>query len=216
MRFKALAFHNRYGRHGNVRDKPQIKTTGMKTILTAVILSVAILTAGAQTITVKSDQARDIDFSKYKSFSWASQVDNELDKGVYFLNDLVLKAQVREAVKSELVGLGYEMNKENPDLVVNFRVFDKPVKIEGMEGYGDRYWDDQDMRDISDKPSYELEAGSIILSLADRESGRIVWHGFASGLIDNNEFIKDEGKVREAVNLIFEEFNKRAKEYTRK
>ena len=52
--------------------------------------------------------------------------------------------------------------------------------------------------------------------MADRKSGKVVWQGFASGLIENNSFVKEEGKIREAVNMIFEEFGERAKEYTRK
>ena len=52
--------------------------------------------------------------------------------------------------------------------------------------------------------------------MADRESGQVVWQGFASGLIENNTFVKDEGKIHEAVNLIFEEYDQRAREYTRK
>jgi hypothetical protein len=52
--------------------------------------------------------------------------------------------------------------------------------------------------------------------MIDRKNGSIVWQGFASGLINNDQFIKEEGKVREAVNLIFEEYPYRATEYTKR
>ena len=71
-------------------------------------------------------------------------------------------------------------------------------------------------RQISDTTSYDVEAGTLLVSIADRESGQVVWQGFASGLIENNTFVKDEGKIHEAVNLIFEEYDQRAREYTRK
>lgn len=103
-----------------------------------------------------------------------------------------------------------------PDLIVNFRVFGEPVTIKGYEDYGTSYWGDQRFREISDTTSYNLDAGTLIVSMADRESGRVVWQGFASGLIKDNAFMKDEGKIREAVNLIFEEYDQRAREYTRK
>jgi hypothetical protein len=171
----------------------------------------------AQTITVESDRAIDVDFNKYKSFYWASQVDAWLDEGLYFLNDLTMKSMIRDAVKGELMGLGYSLQSENPDLIVNFRVFEKPVTIKGFEGYGTSYWGtDQRYRDISDTASYDVEAGTLLVSLADRESGQVVWQGFASGLIENETFVKDEGKIREAVNMIFEEYNQRASEYSRK
>ncbi len=57
--------------------------------------------------------------------------------------------------------------------------------------------------------------GTLIVSLVDRKTGTMVWQGFASGLINNHEFIKDEAKVREAVSLIFDEFGMRATDYDR-
>ena len=174
-----------------------------------------IFGAHAQSITVESDRVLDTDFDKYKTFAMSSQVDSELDEGLYFLNDLVMKSMVRDAVKDELMGLGYEERDENADLIVNFRVFDEPVTLKGYEGYGSTYWNDE-YRQISDTTSYDVEAGTLLVSLADRESGRVVWQGFASGLIENNTFIKDEAKIHEAVNMIFEDYNHRAKEYTRK
>lgn len=189
----------------------------MKRLLWIWLLSVCFIGAGnAQNITVNSDRSLDADFSKYKTFYWASQVDSWLDEGLYFLNDLTMKAIVRDAVKSELMGLGYEMQSGEPDLIVNFRVFEEPVTLKGYEGYGTSYWGNERFREISDTTSYEVEAGTLIVSMADRESGSVVWQGFASGLIRDNAFVKDEGKIREAVNLIFEEYNERAKEYTRK
>lgn len=189
----------------------------MKKIILGWLMSVFVVGAAhAQTITVESDRVLDTDFSKYKTFGMASHIDSQLDEGLYFLNDLVLKAQVRDAVKNELRGLGYEQDPNDPDLIVNFRVFDQPVTLKGFEGYGTGYWGDQNYRQISDTTSYNVEAGTLLVSMADRESGNVVWQGFASGLIENNMFMKDEGKVLEAVNLIFEEYNQRAREYSRK
>lgn len=189
----------------------------MKRIMLMCLMSVGLAFAtSAQSITVKSDRVTDTDFGDYKTFYWASQVDTWLDEGLYFLNDLTMKVMIRDAVKSELMGLGYGLQSENPDLIVNFRVFEKPVTIKGFEDYGTSYWGEQQFRGISETASYDVAAGTLLVSLADRESGQVVWQGFASGLINNDAFIKDEGKIREAVNLVFEEYNQRAKEYSRK
>ncbi|MBT1697866.1 DUF4136 domain-containing protein [Fulvivirgaceae bacterium PWU4] len=187
-----------------------------KGLVTGLLVMVSVVVVNAQRITVASDKAADTDFSKFKTFYWTSQVDNQLDEGYNFLNDLILKAQVRDAVKAELMGLGYKLNPDSPDLLVNFRVFDKPVRLRGTEGYGTSYWGNDQYRSISDTTSYAVEAGTLLISLVDRKEGAIVWQGFASGLIDNNQFIKDEGKIREAVNMIFDEYGLRAKEYSRK
>lgn len=189
----------------------------MKRMVSLWLLSVGVVYGlNAQSITVKSDRSLDTDLSKYKTFYFSSQADAWLDQGVYFMSDLHMKALVRDAVKAEMMGLGYELQSHEPDLIVNFRVFDKPVTIKGYEGYGVSYWGDERYREASDTTSYQVEAGTLLVSMAERESGQVVWQGFASGLIENNAFIKDEIKIREATNLIFEEFDQRAKEYTRK
>lgn len=180
-----------------------------------VLLFIAASSYGQASITVRSDAGEDVDYSNYKTFGWASHVSNELDAGIYFLNDLVLKAQIRDAVKSELLGLGYQMaDTDEPDLLVNFRVFDQPVTLKNTDVTD--YWGAGNNMASIPTQDYEVEAGTLLLSLADRESGRVIWQGFASGLIDNNQFIKDEGKIHEAVNLIFAEYNARATEYSKK
>lgn len=174
------------------------------------------LGVNAQTITVASDRNLETDFEKFSTYDFASQVDNELDEGIFFLNDLVFKGQIRDAVNSELMGLGYSQTDVEPDLIVNFRVFERSTRIKGTDGYGQDYWGSEMYRSISDTTSYEVEPGTLMVTLVDRKTGAMVWHGFASGLIDNNAFIKDEGKIHEAVNLIFEEYGVRAGEYSKK
>lgn len=194
-----------------------LKATVMKRITWVFLVSLgAMINADAQTITVESDRRLEKDFSEYKTFYWSSQADAWLDEGMYFLNDLGMKAVIRDAVKGELMGLGYQMQSHEPDLIVNFRVFEQPVTLKGYEGYGESYWTDERYREIDDAKTHEVEAGTLLISMADRESGKVVWQGFASGLIDSNKFVKEEGKIREAVNLVFEEFDERAKEYTRR
>lgn len=188
----------------------------MKIVSFLFIIVFGITVANAQTITVQSDKQLNKDLGKYKSFFWTSQVDNKLDPGLFFLNDLVLKAQVRQAVESELMGLGYKMTDTDPDMLVNFRVFEKPTKITGYSAMGPQYWSGTNVRDPESVQEYEVKAGTLMVHLVDKESGEVVWQGFASGLIDGDQFIKDEGKIKEAVNMIFEEYNQRATEYTRK
>ena len=190
----------------------------MKRLMYVCLVSVCFsVSVSAQNITVESDRSLETDFGDYKTFYWSSQADAWLDEGgIYFMNDLGMKAIIRDAVKSELMGLGYQLQSHEPDMIVNFRVFDQPVMLKGYEGYGTSYWSDERYRQISDTTSYQVEAGTLLISLAERQSGKVVWQGFASGLIENNAFVKEEGVIRQAVNMIFEDLDQRAKEYTRK
>jgi len=188
----------------------------MRTIGVILLVSVALAQLSAQEIVVRSVERPDNDFDRYKTYTWASQVDETLDAGNYFLNDLVLKADIRDAVKGELEGRGYKNEPESPDLLVNFRVFNEAVTLKGYESYGASYWGDVEFRTPADTTTHRVEPGTLIISMIDKKNGSIVWQGFASGLINNNEFIKEEGKVREAVHLIFEEYPHRATEYTKR
>lgn len=174
-------------------------------------------TQGVANIQVEADEKLDNDFSQYKTFGWTSQVDEELDPGFYFLNDLALKSDIRETVKGELEGLGYKMEENNPDLLINFRVFEEPVTLKGFTdpGYGPGYWgSDEPIREYEDTTSYDVQAGTLLVSILDSEKGEIVWQGFASGLIDQNasSFNRDHQMVAEAVELLFEEYGHRADE----
>jgi hypothetical protein len=189
----------------------------MKRVLFIMSLVFAAALVHAQSITVRSETADNTDFGKFKTFSWASQVSNELDPGLYFLNDLVLKAQVREAVKAELMGRGYNESETDGDMVVNFRVFDKATTLKDMQAYGSDYWGDTSYGMIdNDAANVAVDAGTLLVSLADRKDGKVVWQGFASGLINNDQFVKDEVKIREAVKMIFDDYNHTVKDYTRR
>jgi len=182
-------------------------------------LMVSLMAARAQDITVETSEKLNHDFSEYKTFALASHVSPENEESTFFANDPSMKSIIREAVQAELMGLGYEMDEENADLVVNFRVFEEPIQINGMDSYGgSAYWGNNiQYRDISDTTTYNLDAGTLMVSLIDRESGAIVWHGFASGLLDeSNHMRKDPIAIREAVNMVFDEYGRRASDYSRR
>lgn len=186
----------------------------MKTSLMAITLSLLAHLAWSQSgsVTVDADKQLNTDFSKYKTYAWASQVDSKLDEGIYFLSDLVLKERIRNAVGYEMDSRGYRKASQSPDILVNFRVFQQPTTIKGYTGYGTTYWGTQEVREPEDTTSFQVERGTVIINLIDTKTGTMVWRGFASGLMDGNVFNKREDKIKEAVHLIYEEYPVRADE----
>ena len=188
----------------------------MKKILTifgAVLLLTSCSRQVNNAVTIDAEQKQGIDFSKYKTFTWASQVDSKLDPGFYFLNDLELKDRIRTSVADELEGRGYKMNRQSPDLLVNFRVFDKPTKIETNADYGDGYYGNGEVGSTDGMNAVNAAAGSIILNFVDRKSGQVIWRGLASGLTNANGFDRDRNNIKEAVNLMFKKYDYRADKY---
>lgn len=148
------------------------------------------------------------DFSKYKTYSWASQVTN-LQNGVYFLNDLVFKGMVRDAVEHEMAAKGYTYQPTGGDLVVNFRSFDQPTEITSNENLGTGYWATDEPYAYDTQRKVKLDKGSILVQMIDRKKGVEVWQGYASGLTNGDAFDKSHDKVYVAVGQIFKEYNHR-------
>jgi hypothetical protein len=181
-----------------------------------ITLVALLLTAGfttAQNVSVNTETMPNIDFSAYKTYAWASQVDSKLDPGLYFLNDLQLKERIRGAVGYAMDGRGYKLTRQSPDLVINFRVFDKPANIQTYSEYGSSYFTPGEVESLQDPKRVTLEAGSLIINMIDRKTGKTVWFGTASGLTNSDGFDRRENRVRQAVNLIFKQFNYRGDKY---
>ncbi len=152
----------------------------------------------------------DANMEEYNTYAFASQVDNKIDPGFFFLNDLILKSEIRDAVKHEMDSRGYKQATSSADLVVNFRVFDKATTVQGLQGLGDGYWSSGEADRFNSTETVNLKEGSVIIHLVDRKTGEMVWQGYASGLMDGNVFNKEKNKIDEAVSMVFKSYNHRA------
>lgn len=185
----------------------------MKAMLFAAALLLTVCSTQAQTVLINAEAMPDIDFTKYKTYAWASQVDSKLDPGLYFLNDLELKQRIRGAVGYAMDGRGYTFTRQAPDLVINFRVFNKPTTIQTYSEYGSDYFTPSDVSGLQDPKKVTLEAGSLIVNMVDRKTGQTVWFGSASGLTNTNGFDRSENRIRQAINLLFKQYNYRGDKY---
>jgi hypothetical protein len=202
-------------------------------LICAVLFSAGCADRQARTVVGQQTAAPGVDFQEYRTYSWATQV-VDADGAVFFLNDLLLKGEIMNAVAHEMNARGYQYLEHDPDLIVNFRVFDEPVEIRNMEDMGADFWAPNEFRrentgvnrgvtgltgsGTSSVPNpqgdvgvlreqpHQLEAGSIFVQMADKGTGQVVWQGFASGLTDGTSFSKNEGRINAAVSKIFDEY----------
>ncbi len=184
-------------------------------LLIFIFCSAFALSATAQK--VSSDRNLNINMDNYDTFAWSTHAANAQE--TYFLSDAILKSKLRQAIKYELEGHGYVYSDDNADLVVNFRVFEAPLTIVAFEKtYTDEnYWSPNEIRmkaigiipeaerrELADKKDYFMNAGSLIVQLVERETGRIVWQGYAREMLKKY----DENNVKQTVHTLFsEEFN---------
>ena len=183
----------------------------MKYLNVVVVLTLLFLAAcSRKAYTVGGVGNTNVTPANASTYGFASQVDNKLDEGLFFFNDLILKAEVRDAVKHEMDSRGYTHTTGQPDLVVNFRVFDKPAEIQSVDQLGTNYWAAGEVNAYTNPETVRLQEGSIMVHVVDRKTGKLVWQGYASGLMDGNVFSKEGNKIDEAVSMVFDKFDYRA------
>ncbi|WP_020528933.1 DUF4136 domain-containing protein [Flexithrix dorotheae] len=167
---------------------------------------------------VAADKLPETDFSQYKTYDWSS-----FNKFKYYtfysLNDISLKSDIINAIESELTGLGFE-TASNPDVMVNFMVFEKPTKFKGYKENNDPANDYLHDYFLSMEPKgdlitkeYEFQEGTLLIQMVEVESGNMIWQGYASGIMDNNIFNRKKDNIEEAVELIFEKYPARADQF---
>ena len=196
----------------------------MKKLNQVLILALALLTVSCATernVTVTSDRDMSAPFDSYKTYAWAKHV-NTANSLAYAINDMKLKGMIRDAIAQQLLSRNIKTASQNPDVLVNFRVFKEPVTVETAEGYfrDAEYWGVDEVTnnrlgvvpfattiyDDNDR-EYYLDEGTLMVQLVDADKGVVVWQGYASGLMNGNVFDRDPAQIAKAVRLIFDKLD---------
>jgi hypothetical protein len=120
--------------------------------------------------------------------------------------DETANGAITDAISNELEGRGYRENSSNGDLIVAYQVLDRPAKLHGYTNDDPAVVGNEEVRQPSDTATFDLEPGTLMVSLIDANTSQMVWTGFNPGMNENNAFITDEVKLKEAVHNIFDQF----------
>lgn len=155
----------------------------------------------------------------YKIYTFAKHINDAADNTFFWENELI-KAVLRSEVIGEMQALGYEYSEANPDIMINYRIFKDDFEFEGwVDNYADdKYWGQFSLsartREADDKRTYNLKKGTLLIQFVDVDKSKLVWQGYASGVLDDAKILDDD-KIRldTAVEKIFEEYNFKATGY---
>ena len=120
---------------------------------------------------------------------------------------------IKQAILHEMVSKGYELKKEDPELLVSFKITDKKGEMSGFST------NDGNIDTANNQESIEVEKGAIQVSITDRETGEMVWRGLVenvysaenqTNITENKEFEKEEIKSIKAVIAMFDRFDLQA------
>jgi hypothetical protein len=153
-------------------------------------------------VRVKETYDHEVDFSKYKTFCWMNGCEFKFE-GPSYLNDSLLKENLKVSIIRELEQKGLTQNTDNPDLLVGFTITvndeqaiiyhrseDSPVYYRPME---------------SDSEIINYLKGSLIIGMADKAESRMVWQSHAIGYMELNPDLSEKN-IRRGIKLVLKNF----------
>jgi hypothetical protein len=175
----------------------------MRVLIPFVFIAVAFGGCGPS-ISVTQDYDKEADFTKLKSFAWMSVPNTAVGsvKAATERNSLLDK-RIKNAVNSELVTKGYEMNEASPDFVMMYHVGvdDKVNVTDWGYGYPSPYWGG---RNVS---VYQYTQGTLILDIIDPSNKQLIWRGEAQGTVNPDASPEDrEARLGRAVQELLASF----------
>ncbi len=166
-----------------------------------VVLAIILLSCSSQ-IVVRTDYDREINLRQYKSYNWLPTKDIESKNQPLYYNELTDK-RIKKAVDLQLVGKSILKDSLTPSLRVHYHIIvDNRASIRPANygyAYG-QYW----MRNQMD--SYSYREGTLIIDLMDAKTNNLVWRGWASSVLNDNDIDLSETKITEAVFKILQQF----------
>jgi hypothetical protein len=151
-------------------------------------------------IKVSSYVERGADFNRYRTFDWdptdsLSTGDPRLDANPFFHN------RVTAEVEKLLAARGLEKTTSaTPDVRLHYHAsITQKLNLNGA---------DQKYGSCDNCTTYVYDAGTILLDVVDTQTNKLVWRGWAEGImdgvIDNQDWMERE--IHQAVTRILERF----------
>ena len=155
--------------------------------------------ACAPTIHVTSDYNKEADFSVFKSYAISKQLPPEDPLKPEYDNELN-RSRLINAIHSEMTELGYTLDEQTPEILVDFHIIikDKTAVTTVHDGPG-RYWQGYEVE------AFEYEEGSLIIHAVDTKTEKLLWQGTVMSTL-RKEVENVEARINQAVSKIFKEY----------
>jgi Domain of unknown function (DUF4136) len=165
------------------------------------VLTLFGLVLGSCSINVHTKYDKTADFKQYKTFCWMDGCEFKFS-GPGYLNDSLLRENLKKAIIEELTAKGLAQNTDNPDLLVGFTITlkDEQSVIYHRSENGPFYKPLDGEREV-----INYLKGTLIIGLADKKESRIVWESFAIGYLDLNPDFSEKN-VRKGIKLVLRDY----------
>jgi hypothetical protein len=159
----------------------------------------ATLAACSAALKINTEHDPSADFSRLKTYAWASSpsVPDAVATGG------LVDWRVRAAVDRELQAKAYVLvDGARADFLVDYRITRKAKQVDTFQDY---YWYRRagGKADLGGAYVRGYEEGTLVVQIVDPRSKRLLWFGSASGVADAEQHVE---LIRQAVTEMFERF----------
>lgn len=151
---------------------------------------------------IQNTYDHEVDFSKYKTFCWMSGCEFKF-AGPSYLNDSLLRENLKKAIVDELENKGLKQDTNDPDLLIGFTITvkdeqaivyhpteDTPVYYKPLE---------------TEKEVVNYLKGSIIIGMADSKESRMVWQSHAISYMEVKPDLSEKN-IRKGIKLVLKNY----------
>ncbi len=138
----------------------------------------------------------DADLDNSRTYAMGSNGYQDQDQ-VWVTTNSLLNNMVKNSIVYEFDTYGLEMDSQNPDMVVNYIIYDKAY--DEIIGFRPPYQiENENAQD--ENILNKMKDGSLMISVIDTESNKAVWEGFVlDGLNPDDDLRAQQQDIRQAI-----------------
>ncbi len=156
----------------------------------------------AQTRQVFDKSVFDAELDQFETYAIGDMMD--LSDEAFVTENQQLSNMVESAIEYEMDTYNYNMEKENPDMLINYMMFDQ--KYSDEVGYMPGFRIDEDFG-MDNNILDDLKSGSMMVSVVRTKDGKAVWSGYVTDGVDTSASLKEQQKdARQVVSALMESF----------
>ncbi|WP_339789540.1 DUF4136 domain-containing protein [uncultured Imperialibacter sp.] len=144
---------------------------------------------------------RQADFNRYKTFCWLQGCEFTFT-GPGYMNDSAVVSNLKNAIIKEMEEKGFVYDAENPDLLLDFH-----VTVENRQTNVYRFEEDRFLQldPVDQSDVYYFLEGTLIMDIADRETGQMIWRSSASRYLELNPEMTEKN-LRRGIGIVLKKF----------
>ena len=161
----------------------------MKTLISCLVIIAMVLMTGCSSISVKTDYDREVDFSKFKTYRWASGT--EINPNDELAKRPLVQKRFMNAVDQVMADKGFKkVESGDTDFIILIHAGLKEkmqVTDWGYRGWYDPWWGPYGGRvDVS-----YYEEGTLVVDIVDASDKELAWRGTGTGIVRDYDSQED-------------------------